>query len=113
SSEWDGWFIKTQSPWFDRLFQDPQFVNELKSRWNELKPELNMIPDFIKEHAHLLNDSQKRNFSPKPIGAGWSITDQQWNTSKIRGSYEKEVEYLINFVEKRLEWLDTNINALK
>jgi spore coat protein CotH len=113
SSEWDGWFIKTQSPWFDRLFQDPQFVNELKSRWNELKPKLNMIPDFIKEHAHLLNDSQKRNFSPKPIGAGWSITDQQWNTSKIRGSYEKEVEYLINFVEKRLEWLDTNINALK
>lgn len=113
SSEWDGWFIKTQSPWFDRLFQDPQFVGEVKSRWNKLKPELDRIPDYIKAHANQLDDSQKKNYTPKPVGAGWSITDKQWNTSKIRGSYDKEVEYLIYFVEKRLEWLDTNINALK
>ena len=112
SREWDGWYIKTQSPWFDRLFEDPQFVSELKNRWNELKPELNKIPDFIREHAKLLDESQDRNFSPKPYGAGWSITKPEWNTSIIRGSYDKEVEYLIYFVEKRLEWLDTNIKGL-
>jgi hypothetical protein len=112
SREWDGWYIKTQSPWFDRLFEDTQFVSELKNRWNELKPELNKVPDFIREHAKLLDESQDRNFSPKPYGAGWSITKPEWNTSIIRGSYDKEVEYLIYFVEKRLEWLDTNIKGL-
>lgn len=112
SSDWDGWYIKTQSPWFDRLFQDPAFVAELKSRWNELKPQLDKVPLFIREHAELLNEAQARNFSPKPQGAGWSITHKEWNTNKIRGSYQNEVNYLIQFVEKRVQWLDTNINNL-
>jgi len=112
SREWDGWFIKTCSPWYDRLFEDPEFVAELKTRWNELKPELNKLPDFIRERAELLDESQERNYSPKPYGAGWSITKPEWNTSIIRGSYDNEVNYLVFFVTKRLQWLDTNINGL-
>ena len=77
-----------------------------------MKPELNKVPDFIREHAKLLDESQDRNFRPKPYGAGRSITKPKCNTSIIRGSYDKEVEYLIYFVEKRLEWLDTNIKGL-
>ncbi len=112
SREWDGWYIKTCAPWFDRFFEDPYFVSELKKRWNELKPQLDGVPDFIREHAAALQDSQARNFSPKPSGAGWSITKPEWNTTFIRGSYKDEVNYLVNFVEKRLQWLDTNINGL-
>ena len=112
SSDWDGWFIKTESPWFDRFFEDPEFVAELKARWNELKPELDHLPNFIRDHADALNESQQRNFSPKPQGAGWSITKVEWNTSNIRGSYQNEVNYLIYFVEKRIQWLDANINSL-
>lgn len=112
SRGWDGWYIKTQSPWFDRLFLDPQFVDQLQARWNELKPELDKVPDFIRAHAEELKEPQARNYSPKPSGAGWSITKIEWNTSIIRGSYQNEVNYLIEFVEKRLQWLDTNIKKL-
>ena len=109
----DGWFIKTKSPWFDRLFEDPYFVSALKKRWNELKPELDEVPGFIKEHASQLQVSQAKNFSPKSTGgAGWDITKPEWNTSIIRGSYEAEVNYLVYFVEERLQWLDTHINGL-
>lgn len=109
----EGWFIKDCSPWFDRFFEDPYFVSELKKRWNELRPQLDEIPDFIREHALAIQDSQARNFSPKSIGgAGWDINQEDWNTKKIRGSYTAEVNYFINFVEKRLQWLDTNINKL-
>lgn len=109
----EGWFIKTRSPWFDRLFEDPYFVSELKKRWNELKPELDELPDFIREHAAGLQESQAKNFIPKVNGgAGWSITKPEWNTSIIRGSYTAEVDYLIYFVERRIQWLDTNINGL-
>lgn len=113
SREWDGWYIKTCSPWFDRFFEDPYFVSELKKRWNELKPQLDGIPDFIREHAVALQDAQARNYGIKANGgAGWSITKPEWNTSIIRGSYKAEVDYLVDFVEKRLQWLDTNINGL-
>ena len=113
SKEWDGWYIKTRSPWFDQFFKDPYFVAELKKRWNELKPQLDEIPNFIREHALGIQDSQARNFNPKSIGgAGWDINENEWNTSRIAGSYTAEVNYFINFVEKRLQWLDTNINAL-
>ena len=113
STEWDGWYIKTQSPWFDQLFKDPAFVAELKDRWNELKPELDEVPNFIRSHAKDLNEAQARNFSPKPQGAGWSITENLWNTNNIRGSYQNELNYLTYFVEKRIQWLDLNINNLK
>ena len=113
SAEWDGWFIKTKAPWFDRFFEDPAFVAELKVKWNNLKPQLDELPGFIKQRALMINDSQVRNFSPKPGGAGWDIKKAEWNTKRIRGSYDAEVNYLVDFVERRIGWLDTNINKLK
>ncbi|MDD4516678.1 CotH kinase family protein [Massilibacteroides sp.] len=109
----DGWYIKTCSPWFDRLFKDPYFVSELKKRWEELKPELDGIPDFIREHALAIQDSQARNFTSQPNGAGWNINQEEWNTSRKGVSYTSEVNFFINFVEKRLQWLNTNINKLQ
>src|SRR5690554_7953492 len=75
------------------------FRSELKDRWNELKPELDEVPNFIRSHAKDLNEAQARNFSPKPQGAGWSITEKLWNTNNIRGSYQNELNYLTYFVE--------------
>ena len=109
----DGWYIKECSPWFDQFFKDPYFVNELKKRWNEVKPELDKVPDFIKEHAWVLMDSQAKNFSPKSQGgAGWEISKPEWNTKIVRLTYKAEVDYLIYFVEQRIQWLHTRINAL-
>lgn len=114
SADWDGWYIKTCSPWFDRFFEDPAFVAELKKRWNQLKPELDQLPAFIKDNALMLDYAQVRNFGTKANGgAGWDINLVEWNTSRIRGSYDAEVNYLVSFVEKRIGWLDTNINNLK
>jgi len=112
SRGWDGWYIRTRSPWFDRLFLDPLFVDQLQERWVELKPELDRVPDYIRTHAAELNEAQERNYSPAPSGAGWSITKREWNTEIIRGSYKNEVDYLVEFVEKRLQWLDSNIMSL-
>ena len=112
SNGWDGWYIKTQSPWFDQLFEDPTFVAELKTRWNELRPQLATIPDFIRTQADALNEAQARNFGPKPQGAGWDINSKEWNTVRPTVSYHNEINFLVNFVEKRFEWLDREINNL-
>ena len=113
SAEYDGWFIKTCSPWYDRLFEDPYFVAEVKKRWNEVKPKLENLPDYIHKQSLLIKDAQVRNFSPVVNGgAGWDINKVEWNTKRIRGSYDAELSYLMKFVEKRIVWLDTNINKL-
>ncbi len=113
SYDWDGWYIKTESPWFDRFFEDPAFVAELKKRWNELKPQLDQLPGFIKDNALMLDYAQIRNFGPKANGgAGWDINLVEWNTNRVRGSYDAELNYLVSFVEKRIGWLHTNINNL-
>ncbi len=110
---WDGWFIKTRSPWFDRFFEDPAFVSALKLRWNALKPQLDKVPDFVRDRAAKLNEAQKRNFTPLSSGgAGWNINEVIWPNFIDRGSYAAEVDYLLDFLEKRISWLDTNIGNL-
>jgi len=109
----DGWFIKTCSPWFDRFFMDPVFVTALKQKWNDLKPQFDKLPSYIQGQADMLRAAADRNFkSVSDGGAGWSIHSKIWPNYEDRGSYEAEVEFLINFVNARLEWLDEHINAL-
>ena len=113
SAGWDGWYIKTRSPWFDRFFKDPVFVQELKRTWNKVKPELEQLPVYIQQHADYLQYAQARNFSPvSDGGAGWNIHAILWPSNVNRGGYQDEIEFLKNFVAKRVAWLDDYINAL-
>lgn len=106
SRGWDGWYIKTCSPWFDQFFKDPAFVSALKTKWNALKPQLDKLPQFIDKNTELLQNAQKRNFNK------WNIHEIEWPNYTDRGSYEGEISFLKEFVVKRLEWLDREINRL-
>lgn len=110
-----GWWIKEWSyigqyhGWYYRLFMDPEFCKMVKDRWNELYPHFQKVPQFIDENAALLinTEAQARNFKV------WSITDMDWwNRSHKVSSYRGEIDYLKDFYNKRLEWLNTNINKL-
>ena len=93
--------------WYPHLFADPAFVDKVQKRWNELKPELEKIPEFIDEQTFYLAKAQERNFKV------WSIWESvDWVYFPSLGSYEKEVDYLKEFYTKRLEWLDTELNKL-
>lgn len=93
--------------WFWHLFKDPAFVKAVQTRWNELMPQLETIPQFIDDQAFALDKAQIRNFER------WNIRNSvDWVKMPSRGSYEAEVRYLKEFYSKRLEWLDTAINDL-
>lgn len=93
--------------WYRRLFQDPAFVDKVQARWNELKPQLETIPDFIEAQAMALDPAQKHNFQR------WSINESvDWVRFPSLGSYEAEVEYLKSFYKERLKWLDRELNKL-
>ncbi len=93
--------------WFNLMMKDPAFTARLKTRWNELKPELSTISGFIDDQAVVLGKAQERNFKK------WNINSSvDWVKFPSLGSYEKEVDYLRYFYTERLDWLDKEINRL-
>lgn len=93
--------------WANLMMMDPEFINKLQNRWNELMPEFEKIPDFIDKQVLYLDKAQARNFQR------WSINESvDWVMFPSLGSYEKEVDYLKEFYTERLEWLDKELNKL-
>ena len=106
----DFWLIPF---WWEKLLEDPYFVNKLKERWNELrKKELSdenifqMIQNYI---SILKNESGAvyRNYSK------WKVIGKYlWPNNYVGNSYESEIDYLIKWISKRNNWLDKSINEL-
>lgn len=109
----NNWWIKSygcqgyHTGWYWRLFQDSGFVTKVKLRWKELKPQLDLVPEYIDFWAAELQDAPTRNFNK------WKILNQYvWPNVKVPGSYKGEVEYLKEFYTQRLNWINENIDKL-
>lgn len=110
---WEGWWVKDRGAWgkyhgwYYRLFMDSGFVDRVKARWNALYPQLVTIPEFVDRQKALMNDAPARNFKR------WNILDVYvWPNARVTGSYDREVEWLKENYTRRLDWLNTQINAL-
>lgn len=93
--------------WVNLMMRDPEFINRLQKRWDELMPQFENIPEFIEQQALYLDKAQARNFQR------WNINESvDWVNFPSLGSYEKELDYLIDFYTERLYWLDNAIDDL-
>ena len=102
------WAQKDQYLYFKRLLEDEYFVNQLKNIWNNKK---NYIKDnifsFIDEKADEIEQSRILNFKR------WNILNERISVGGIPlGSYESELTYDKEFLKKRIEWLDKEIEKL-
>ena len=103
---YENFWIK-RDRWYPYLFNDPVFVDKLQTRWSELLPQFETIPDFIELEAAYLEKARERNFQK------WSINESvDWVMFPSLGSYEKELEYLKEFYTRRLSWLNVELNKL-
>jgi hypothetical protein len=98
--------------WWDRLLEDPAFVLQLQSRWQELRSNvfsdsaLNQKIDTYIETL-TLSGAIEENFQK------WQILDQYvWPNNFVGNSYNAESEYLRNWVLDRVNWLDSAITNL-
>lgn len=103
----EGWWVK-QGLWINRLFDDPVFVQQVKARWTELKNEqLSTLFTFINTTAEELQRSQQENFRK------WNVLyTYTWPNAVALGSYDSEVQFLKEWISKRIRWMDTAINNL-
>ncbi len=101
-----GWYIRDY-PWFKRMFEDPVFAAKVKARWKALKEDgtIDQIVQYAEARATWLDVQQKKNYQL------WSINDfAQWIFHTPLGTYELEVQALINWQKARIAWMDTEFN---
>jgi len=98
----DGFHVK-QNNWIDRLYQDGEFVEKVKNRYSYYYSKLGDIKNKIYEFAKYIDKSQKANFER------WDILGVYvWPNPVYDLTYEQEVERLENWIEERMNWLNSN-----
>ena len=93
--------------WYSRLFEDPDFEDRYRERWWELRQgpfSTEHIISMIRDYADKLDESQKRNFERWPILGRWI-----WPNYFVAETYEEEINFLTNWITKRLNWIDSQM----
>lgn len=83
---------------FQRFFDDPQFVATYKARWAELRDQIVSMPDYIDALAARLQRSQAQNF--------W-----KWPEAGNAG-FEQEIQDLRQWWLDRVDFMDGEVAAL-
>jgi hypothetical protein len=96
--------------WWDRFREDPYFETLLKYRWEELREHViskTTINSFIDSCQNVLKDAQLRNFEKFNV-----LNTYVWPNNYIGGTYQNEVNYLKNWIDGRIDWLDSQIDKI-
>jgi hypothetical protein len=99
-----------QSPfWWKKLKNEPVFANRLARRWHELRQSrfrLDSLYHKIAAWTMLLEESQQRNFDRWPI-----LGSYVWPNAFIGNSYPEEIEYLKDWLQDRVNWIDIELGT--
>ena len=101
-----GFWVKDHK-WYARLFQDPAFVNKVKSRFVYFKNNQNLILNKMDFYANYLKYAQEEN------DIKWNVLGNYvWPNPVVYNTYQEEVNHLKNWYTNRMNWLSTAYNSL-
>lgn len=100
-----GWHARAIAPWYQQFFKHPEFAKMVADRWIELRSDkLSNLYPFIDELADRMEVSQYKNFKR------WPILDKAvWPNPIVTGSYQGEVNYLKDWLTRRINWMDQTL----
>ena len=101
--------IKEVPFWWKKLMKNIYFKKALKNRWKELRQSIfktDMIQKTIKLYASEVSVAAENNFDK------WHLLGKKevWPNYYIGNTHEEEVDYLENWLLKRLQWIDKKWN---
>lgn len=103
-------FTDNYSPgWYIRLLQDSTFSSHLRCRYNEYRADfLNMeyIENFVDSISILVAEAQSRHYQKWPF---LGIETGSPEVGPLPSSYQGELDFLLDWIEIRLQWLDENL----
>ena len=95
----EGFWVK-DADWFERLFEDPAFVNRVKERFDYF---YNHLPDILNE---IDAEGQYLKYSMVANENRWhSLYAYSVPNVEIWGSYQNEVQSVKEWLKKRMDWL--------
>jgi len=101
-----GFWVKDHK-WYARLFQDPIFVNKVKSRFLYFKNNQNLILNKMDFYANYLKYAQEEN------DIKWNVFGNYvWPNPVFYNSHQEEVYHLKNWYTTRMNWLSIAFNSL-
>lgn len=103
-----GWRVWNQewNSYFRQLMQEPEFYGLVHARWKLLYSQLPVIKSHVRQAAAALQQAQEANFER------WPILDQYvWPNPVVMGSYMAEVEFMLDWLQLRADWMDANFPA--
>lgn len=95
--------------WWTSFMRSSVFMDELNCRWADLREgplHLDSINLFIDSQVEILEPNLTRNFDRWPV-----LGTYIWPNAFVLSSYSAEVNYLKQFITRRLNWMDNEINA--
>ena len=102
----EGWWVKYH-PWYERLFQDPDFVTKVKVRFAYFRDNQEFILDKIDTYAQQLQWAQQENDNK------WqTLGTYVWPNPVFFDTYQEEVDHMKAWYVDRMTWLDNAITDL-
>ena len=98
--------------WWGRLLEDPGYVSSLKERWSALRSNEFSNDFIISAIEDLKLELEKSDASTRNFGKWLILGKYIWPNNFIGNRYSEEIDYLKNWIEERLSWMDNEINAL-
>jgi hypothetical protein len=109
----DGWIFKSSKYipfWWENLVKNEKFKNKLIERWNFLRKKI-----FTINHINLLIDNEINQIKIpyKRHNLKWKINENSIQPNFYNASsLDKNVDYMKNWINERIIWIDKNINKL-
>jgi subtilisin-like proprotein convertase family protein len=96
--------------WWTRFLEDPYFQDRLRCRYDSLRETVlstGAVLGWLDEQADILGGPAEPNYDRWPI-LGMYI----WPNNFIGQTYSAEVNYMKQWVNQRLQWMDENLPGL-
>ena len=99
--------------WWKRLLEDPEYVSELKERWSFLRANEFSNESIMNTIDNLKLELEKSDATTRNFGKWLILGKYIWPNNFIGNKYSEEIDYLKDWIEKRLSWMDNEINAIE
>lgn len=101
--ETEGWWIRN-SKWIERLFLDPEFLQLVRTKYEALYNNRYQLIELITRDADYLK------YSASEDDDKWhTLNNYTWPNYVVLGSYDKEVQYLKEWLLKRMDWMKASL----
>jgi len=95
-----GFWVKNNA-WYTKLFKDPYFVDQVKTRFAYFREHQNEILEKIDTYALYLDSAQQENNTRWNVMGNW-----QWPNPVVLNSYTESVARLKSWYIERMNWLE-------